>query len=601
MTTIECRSPQGRTRTYSIDERLTAESRERARVDANAWIKRLRLAPYDGRSMRERFTYRGDSLWWFTELYLHKMRRLDTAVESALALDAAVAAESPASLTVRSADAVVRQVAAAFGAARRLPVEVRGASHRSRRSGWPGYLVGLTARLSRLRSAVAPPPKPPTVAAFVHTAFWRQDGDAGVRSEGYIGPVLDAVTERIGADAMYCVGVGPRRNFKARRWWDPVAPASDGLPITPIERLAPRSALEGSMTLWSTRRALAHEIVAGDGIREQGVWNGLDLWPVLSHELERVALVQWPWSARAMDEAAAALERLQPRTIVTYAEAGGWGRALMLEARRLGVRSIGLQHGFIYRHWLNYRHEPDEVAPIGDDRGFPAPDLTLVFDGYAARHLSEAGHLPATRVRVTGSPRLDELVARVGAFDADSRAATRRELGVADPDGRLVVLAAKRSELGRTLDALVDAVAARPRVRLAIKPHPAETRDVYAEVAGRAGNVVIAPADADLARLLAASDGLVTRNSTVAIDALAIDVPALVVGLPNNLSPFVDAGVMLGAHGSGDIGECLDALLYDLGARRSLSAAARDVRQQHDMRADGRAAERAADAILGVS
>ena len=67
---------------------LTPARREQARADANQWIKRLRLAPYGGVSMRERFTYRGDSLWWFTELYLHKMRRLDVAVSTVLALEA---------------------------------------------------------------------------------------------------------------------------------------------------------------------------------------------------------------------------------------------------------------------------------------------------------------------------------------------------------------------------------------------------------------------------------------------------------------------------------------------------------------------------------
>ena len=39
-------------------------------------------------------------------------------------------------------------------------------------------------------------------------------------------------------------------------------------------------------------------------------------------------------------------------------------------------------------------------------------------------------------------------------------------------------------------------------------------------------------------------------NSTVALDAAVLDVPALVIGLPNNLSPFVDAGVMAGAGGA---------------------------------------------------
>ncbi len=64
-----------------------------------------------------------------------------------------------------------------------------------------------------------------------------------------------------------------------------------------------------------------------------------------------------------MDEAAAALDACRPRVVVTYAEAGGWGRAIVLESRRRGIPSVGLQHGFIYRHWLNYLHEPDEMAP----------------------------------------------------------------------------------------------------------------------------------------------------------------------------------------------------------------------------------------------
>ncbi len=59
----------------------------------------------------------------------------------------------------------------------------------------------------------------------------------------------------------------------------------------------------------------------------------------------------------------------------------------------------------------------------------------------------------------------------------------------------------------------------------------------------------VAAADADLARLLVAADAVITMNSTVAIDGLVLGVPALVIGLPNNLSPFVDAGAMAGANG----------------------------------------------------
>jgi hypothetical protein len=89
MTTIRITSPHGRETTADLASLLTPELREQTRVEANAWIKRLRHVDYGGVPMRERFLFRGDSLWWFTELYLHKMRRLDTAVSVILALESA--------------------------------------------------------------------------------------------------------------------------------------------------------------------------------------------------------------------------------------------------------------------------------------------------------------------------------------------------------------------------------------------------------------------------------------------------------------------------------------------------------------------------------
>jgi UDP-N-acetylglucosamine 2-epimerase len=599
---IVCVSSQGTEFRSGLASLLTPELREAARVESNAWIKRLRLVPYaDGRTMRERFTYRNDSLWWFTEIYLHKMRRIDAAVTATLALEAAAERHAPTRIVLEDADAVAVQVARAFGAARNVPIEIAKSASTVPARAWPSYLVGLTARLSRLRRSAPRPETTPRVAAFVHTAFWRAtSGEDSPRQESYVGPVLDALAGRLGTGELTCVGVGPRRNFRARRWWDPVTSGPDRPAIIPVEQLAPKAAIRDALALWTRRYELAEEIVTGEAIRAAGIFRGLDLWPVLQPELEAAALLQWPWSARAMDEAGAALDALSPRAVVTYAEAGGWGRALCLEARRRGVPSIGIQHGFIYRHWLNYRHEADEMRATGEDRGFPAPDRTLLFDEQASTHLQSAGHFAASQLAITGNARLDELAARVNQIGADERAATRQSLG-AQKDHKLVVLAAKRSELGHALDALVAAVAASPDVRLAIKTHPAETEEVYRSATAGASNISIVAGHADLARLLAAADAIVTMNSTVAVDGLVLGVPALVVGLPNNLSPFVEAGVMLGANGEEAIRERLHALLYDPEARRHLVEAAQRFASAHGMHADGQAAARAAEAILSLA
>jgi hypothetical protein len=599
--TLTCVSPQGHEVRIDLSSALSPDLRDAARVEANAWIKRLRLVPFDGRSMRERFTYRGDSLWWFTELYLHKGRRLDSAVSATLALDAARDQHAPARLIVETDDLVVQHVAEAFGRARGVSVEIRGTAVNREKHGRDSYLIGLTARLSRLRPAHARPTRNSRVAAFVHTAFWREveDGD-GPEQESYIGPALGAVARHVGADEIRYVGVGPRQNFRARRWWDPVTPGSHTRPlVTPIERLSRRRDLRESLALWENRHTLARAVTSGDAIRGAAIFRGLDLWPVLRGELEGGALLQWPWSARAMDEAAAAINMLAPEVVVTYAEAGGWGRAIVLEARRRGVRAIGLQHGFIYRHWLNYQHEPDEMAPVDGDRGFPAPDQTTLFDGYAAAFLESTGHFPSSRLIVTGNPGLDRLTAKIGQVTDDERREIRASLNAADRP--IVVLATKFTEARAHLPGLAQAVKARPGLQLVVKTHPAETPGLYTAPFDGMPTVHVTSATTDLGRVLSVASGIVTVNSTVGIDALSLRIPTLVIGLPNNLSPFVSAGVMLGATSDAEIGERLDALLYDEEARRRLAERASRFVAEHGMTSDGHAAERTAAAILANS
>ena len=606
MSTIASVSRQGTRTVTELSALLSPDIRQRARDEANRWIKRLRLVPYvdaDGNvvAMRDRFTYRGDSLWWFTELYLHKTRRLETAISTVLALDELLRKADPVRLQVATSDEVVRDAALAFGNARPVEIEIGGRLDDSPRIARASYLTELTARLARWRPRMRRAPTSSKIAAFVHTAFWRpSEGEDAARQESYVGSILSAIHAEVGQDNLTFVGVGPHRNFRARRWWDPIVGDGGSRPrVVPVEQLAPRRAIRDSYSVWRRRHALAREIIAGEGIRAAAMIEGCDLWTCLRRELTHAALLQWPWSARVMDEAGAALDALRPEISVTYAEAGGWGRALILEARRRHIPTVGIQHGFIYHHWLNYLHEPDEFEPRGADAGTPVPDLTLLFDRYAADHLATAGHFPSHSLAVTGSAKLDDVARSVEAIRAGDVSALRRELGVNDGQ-HLLVLAAKFTEIGDALAGLFVAIDGMADVQLVIKTHPAETPAPYLALATDHQRVSIAPADADPARLLAAADAIVTRNSTVAIDGLVLGVPALVLGAPSNLAPFVDAGVMVAAGGA-DIPGALERLLYDRTARDVLLRRAAEFAERHEMRADGQAADRAARAVLQMT
>jgi hypothetical protein len=593
---------RGALKTLALDDVLDAAGEERARVSAHAWIKELRGLSVDGQPLRRRFTFRGDSLWWFAELYLHKTDVIRDLFRTTAALEQLIERERPLEMSVTSGHWLVRslapQVARAHHIRYRGPSR-GGAAVRLAKLNLRARALTYAALASRLRRRPRPDPcRAADIVAFVHRAFWR--GDAGEGSaESYIGPVLAAIERRLAPGALRYVALGPTRNFGARRWWDPLLKEGPPPGVIPVETCAPWAALRESRRVWRERHAMRRALWASEDVRRHAVVNGIDWWAIVREELAGVALLQWPWSARAMDEAAAALDVLRPRVALTYAEAGGWGRALMLECRRRGVASVGLQHGFIYRHWLNYLHEPDEMEPdpgASADRGFPRPDLTLLFDGYAARHLERAGGFPPESLCVTGSPRLDALIAAARALTPDAVEAARHDAGATDRQA-LVLLVTKFREARQVLPALLEAAAGMPDVQVVIKTHPAETPDAYEPLARGRHNIRVLPASAPLAPLLAAARAIVTLNSTVAVDGAVLGVPTLVIGLPSNLTPLVDEGAMAGAR-SEDIGPALRRILYDEEFRREIEAKRSVFLARFGIGSDGGAAERSAQATL---
>ena len=593
MTTLDLDSGAG-TRRVDLAEFLDPLDEERAHEAAYAWIKAVRHANVDGVPFRRRFTFRGDSLWWFAELFLHKEQAILNVHRMLAAFNALVDRERP--LAVRYVAGRLPGVLAAAAQSRSVRYEGPGWEQetvRLAKMDARSRALSLAARLSRLRTG-SPPAGTARLAAFVHRAFWRSERADG-SAESYIGPTLRALEDRIPREQIRFVAVGPATNFRARKWWHPIRAGQETAAV-PIERYAPASALTASRALFRQRHAIRRTLWSSEDLRAHAVIGNCDCWPLVREQLAGVALLQFPWSARAMDESAAALDVLQPRVAVTYAEAGGWGRALALECRRRGIPLAGLQHGFIYRHWLNYRHEPDETAPDAEqpsDRGFPFPAVTLLFDEHAESHLLQAGRCPRESLAVTGSARFDELKAAVAATDQETIARTRDASG-ADASRALVLFASKEREARAALPALVDAVRAMPDVQLAIKPHPAETPEVYSAIGGAAPNIRVLPLDVPLASLLATARAVVTVNSTVAIDARAMGIPAVVIGLPNNLSPFVDSGRMIGASSAGEIRTALAKVLYDEKFRTTTGTAA-------DRAQDRQAAARAADAILQLA
>jgi hypothetical protein len=601
----------------TLDEFLDIDLKEAIANEALAWIKGLRLARIGVGSLRDSFHHRGDSLWWFTELYLHKEARIASWLTTIRGLERALDALAPDRVMVERGRGEDRYLVATVCAARGIAVDQAdprpaGRGERLRLESRARFYTWTAHWSRRWRGRLPPVGGSHGVVAFVHSAFWKRSagvaaGDNVPRAlptngdEGYIGSLLAALRAGAGGATLSLVGVGPRVNFRARPWWHGLSLAvrPDDIPFAPVEAFADASAIRPSLALWRQRAQNERRLVASADLRDRARVAGFDAWPLVARELRGVVRLQWPWSARAMDEAGAVLDRLEPAAVVTYAEAGGWGRAIVLEARRRGVPTVGAQHGFIYRHWLNYLHETDEMRPspvVGTDRGYPYPTRTLLFDRYAEEHLRAHGHFPADALVVTGSPQRDALVAAIERLSPAARESVRRAIGAAPADA-VVLVAAKYTQMRGAFRALAEVAETLPGVRLVVKCHPAETSRPYEEAATGLTRVTVVPASTDLAGLLAIARGVVTVNSTVAVDGLVAGLPAVVVNLPNNLSPFVDMDVMIGARDATEMAAALAALAAGGSSIDALRERGAAFCRRYGLRGDGASVERACQVV----
>src|SRR5258705_7890670 len=290
-------------RRVDLRDYLDPASAERAHEDAYAWIKAARHLRIDGVPFRARFTLRGDSLWWFAGLYLHKEQAILNVFRTIAAFAALVERDRP--LTGRHVDGLYPGVVARAAAARKIRYS---GPEWPRSTGWNllkmdalARALAAGARFSRQRAAPVAAAHA-RVAAFVHTAFWQSDGVDG-SAESYIGPVLRAIETRVAPADIRYVGIGARTNFRARRWWDPLAAPDEG-PVVPVQRYAPAAALAAARATYRNRHRARRSMWNSAELRAHAVIRGCDCWPLVRQQLAGIALLQFPWSARSMDEAA---------------------------------------------------------------------------------------------------------------------------------------------------------------------------------------------------------------------------------------------------------------------------------------------------------
>ncbi len=290
----------------------------------------------------------------------------------------------------------------------------------------------------------------------------------------------------------------------------------------------------------------------------------------------------------------AALDKLQPRALVAFNAYNAVLAPAVFQARHRGIPTIMLQHGMF--------------GPFFKAGALLPFDEVIVFNAYTRELLAAIADAHTTFTE-TGHCDYDDLREEPG-LRAEADAIRADRLG--SPDHLVVVttqpveVRLMANEQRWWLELLAEACA-QAGALMAIKPHPEERAILprYEELEARMPGTVrlIRHGELPLRALIAASDLLVTRFSTTAVEAALLQTPVMAVNLSGGPDqyPYVDEGAAEGVYSPEKMLPTLDRLLHDAGARRRLIESQQRFLDRHLGVRDGRATERIAARIATLA
>lgn len=487
--------------------------------------------PLDGRrSLIERLSWRGTSLWWFTDISEKSALRgrLISDVYALALIDLSARQTGAGAVYVDSARASFRGVIDAKDGRASNPAG-------GRLAGAPVFFGKLLAKrawwiarfaLTRaviLMAGIARAPLSSTIFLTVHPLNWRRpyESEGCDRIYGRL-PEVFAAWRTVGYLAW--LSHGPVSLWRQRRAARAVFTRHRVVPLLALAKgrdlLAPLS---------PSHLAAVARGYAGLRALPPMPFSGYDISPLVRDEIAR-SLAAHELVADTVIEAAtrrAAASGLV-ETIIHWGEWQPIEKAVWTGARDSRVTTVAVQHSAASPMFLNYRFVDRELAPAGSSMsraGMPLPSL-FATTGQYARDAAVAAGFPPGRARVCGPVRYPEIVraaAKIG-----GRSSAREAFGIGASDRvALLITASKRTDNRAMLAAFVEAVADR-RLTVIAKCHPFDRIEEEIETALRVRSatltVRIVRDETSLGDLLPVADVMVGNSSASGLEALAAGV-----------------------------------------------------------------------------
>ena len=298
------------------------------------------------------------------------------------------------------------------------------------------------------------------------------------------------------------------------------------------------------------------------------------------------------------------IEEEKPDLILLVNEYGRFERTLVIAGKLKGVPVLAVQHGVIHPTHEGYMYAKDEISPEGSVKSpyCPIPDKTAVYGTYHKDILTKVSAYPEDSVVVTGQPRYDILYHADKIYDKEKFIKKYK----INPDHKIILWTTQCHGLSeeeniKNFKAVFETMRNLKDVTLVIKQHPGEGRR-YTKMIGKylnkyKLNAVVMPKDSDTHEQIFVCDLMVTKNSTTAMEAVALNKPVIVLNLsgePDEIN-YVEEGIALGVYNEKDLKPAIEKLLKD---DSELAKNRGKYIEKYLYKIDGKATERVVNLIM---
>jgi len=132
-------------------------------------------------------------------------------------------------------------------------------------------------------------------------------------------------------------------------------------------------------------------------------YNGISLWNFLKKTFDDIFLEpNLPTYIHLIDQLLIFLKESKPSIIIQVYETGPYAKSFEVVAKKLGIKTIGIQHGLFPSDTADYMCK--EIKSENNIYGNLIPDCTFVFGEYYKKLLTEKGGYKEESILATGNP-----------------------------------------------------------------------------------------------------------------------------------------------------------------------------------------------------